>query len=35
VENLEIMAFGMVDIPVQDNEDDTALRFGLETVFSF
>ncbi|MBQ3721793.1 MAG: hypothetical protein II850_12585, partial [Fibrobacter sp.] len=22
VENLEIMAFGMVDIPVQDNEDD-------------
>jgi hypothetical protein len=35
VENLEIMAFGMVAIPVQDNEDDTALRFGLETVFSF
>ncbi len=35
VENLEITAFGMVDIPVQDNEDDTALRFGLETVFSF
>jgi hypothetical protein len=25
----------MVAIPVQDNEDDTALRFGLETVFSF
>jgi hypothetical protein len=24
-----------VDIPVQDNEDDTALHFGLETVFSF
>ena len=35
VENLEITAFGMVDVPVQDNEDDTALRFGLETVFSF
>lgn len=35
VENLEITAFGMVDIPVQDNEDDTALRFGLETAFSF
>ena len=35
VENLEITAFGMVDIPVQDNEDDAALRFGLETVFSF
>lgn len=35
VENLEITAFGMVDIPVQDNEDDNALRFGLETVYSF
>ena len=35
VENLEITAFGMVDVPVQDNEDDTALHFGLETVFSF
>ena len=35
VENLEITAFGMLDIPVQDNEDDTALHFGLETVFSF
>ena len=35
VENLEITAFGMVDIAMQDNEDDTALRFGLETVFSF
>ena len=35
VENLEITAFGMVDIPVQDNEDDTALRFGLETVCIF
>ena len=35
VENLEITAFSMVDIPVQDNEDDTALRFGLETVFNF
>lgn len=35
VENLEITAFGMVDIAVQDNEDDDALRFGLETVYSF
>lgn len=35
VENLEITAFGMVDVAVQDNEDDNALRFGLETVFSF
>ena len=35
VENLEITAFGMVDVAVQDNEDDNALRFGLETVYSF
>lgn len=35
VENLEITAFGMVDLAVQDNEDDDALRFGLETVYSF
>lgn len=35
VENLEITAFGMVDIPVQDNEDDTAFHMGIETVFSF
>jgi len=35
VENLEITAFGMVDMPIQDNEDDNALRFGVETVFSF
>ena len=35
VENLELTAFGMVDVAVQDNEDDDALRFGLETVFSF
>lgn len=35
VENLEITAFGMVDLAIQDNEDDTALRFGVETVFSF
>ena len=35
VENLEITAFGMVDVAVQDNEDDNVLRFGLETVFSF
>lgn len=35
VENLEITAFGMVDVAVQDNEDDDALRFGLETVYSF
>ena len=35
VENLELTAFGMVDVAVQDNEDDNVLRFGLETVFSF
>ena len=35
VENLEITAFGMVDLAVQDNEDDDVLRFGLETVYSF
>ena len=35
VENLEITAFGMVDVAVQDNEDENVLRFGLETVFSF
>ena len=35
VENLEITAFGMVDVAVQDNEEDDVLRFGLETVFSF
>lgn len=35
VENLEITAFGMVDMPIQDNEDDNVLRFGVETVFSF
>lgn len=35
VENLEITAFSMVDVAVQDNEDDDALRFGLETVYSF
>ena len=35
VENLEITAFGMVDLAIQDNEDDNALRFGVETVFSF
>ena len=35
VENLEITAFGMVYVAVQDNEDDNALRFGLETVYSF
>ncbi len=35
VENLEITAFGMIDVAVQDNEDDNVLRFGLETVYSF
>ncbi|MBR4006834.1 hypothetical protein [Fibrobacter sp.] len=35
VENLDITAFGMVDIPIGDNDDDTALRFGVETVFNF
>ena len=35
VENLELTAFGMVGIAMGDNEDDTNLKFGLETVFSF
>ena len=35
VENLDITAFGMVDIPVGDNDDDVGLRFGVETVFNF
>ena len=35
IENLELTAFGMVDVAVQDNEDDDVLRFGLETVYSF
>jgi hypothetical protein len=35
VENLELTAFGMVGIAMGDNEDDTSLKFGLETVFSF
>ena len=37
VENLNIMATGMVDIPVGDNndDDDVSLRFGVETVFNF
>ena len=35
VENLDITAFGMVDIPVGDNDDDVGLRFGAETVFNF
>lgn len=35
VENLEITAFGMIDIPVADNEDNKAFHMGLETVFSF
>jgi len=37
VENLEITAFGMLDIPVGDDNDgdEKALTFGLETVFSF
>ena len=35
IEHLDLTAFGMVDIAMQDNDDDTALRFGLETVFSF
>ena len=35
VENLELTAFGMVDIAMGDNEDDTTLKFGVETVFSF
>jgi hypothetical protein len=35
VENLDMTAFGMVDIPVGDNDGDVGLRFGFETVFSF
>ena len=35
VENLEITAFGMIDIPVADNEDNKAFHMGIETVFSF
>ena len=35
VENLELTAFGMVGIAMGDNEDDTTLKFGVETVFSF
>jgi len=36
VEGLEITGFAMFDIPVGDDAgDDTALKFGLETVFAF
>ena len=36
VEGLEITGFAMIDVPVGKNAgDDTALRFGLETVFAF
>ena len=37
VENLEIMATGMFDIPVGDNndDDDTAFRMGVEATFNF
>ena len=35
VENLELTAFGMVGIAMGDNEDDTTLKFGVETVSSF
>ena len=35
VENLNITVFGMVDIPVGDNDGDVGLRFGAETVFEF
>ena len=36
VDGLEITGFAMFDIPVGDDAgDDTALRFGLETVFAF
>ncbi|PWJ62544.1 MULTISPECIES: hypothetical protein [unclassified Fibrobacter] len=37
VENLSIMATGMFDIPVGDNndDDDVAFRMGAEMVFSF
>ena len=36
VEGLDITGFAMIDVPVGDDAgDDTALRFGLETVFAF
>ena len=36
VEGLEITGFAMIDVPVGKNAgDDTALRFGFETVFAF
>lgn len=35
VENLEITAFGMVGVAMLDNESDTGLLLGLETVFGF
>ena len=35
VENLDITAFGMVDIPVGDNDGDVGLKLGVETVFNF
>ena len=35
VENLDITAFGMVDIPVGDNAGDVGLKLGVETVFNF
>ena len=35
VEKLNITAFGMVDIPLGDNNADVGLKFGVETVFEF
>ena len=36
VEGLDITGFAMIDVPIGDDAgDDTALRFGLETVFAF
>ena len=36
VEGLDITGFAMIDVPIGDDAgDDTALKFGLETVFAF
>ena len=35
VEHLNMTAFGMLDIPVGENEDKVGFKLGLETVFDF
>lgn len=35
IENLDITAFGMMDLPVGDNKDNESFYMGIETVFSF